>query len=144
MAQEVVKTYYRCSADRTDAFSTRNPEDIANLLHNDTFKTGVRPAEHLRAMNINFMQPDFQSVDPDEPRKSQLEKPSNQLFEGVVKKKGFRLHVTVFQSKKSTSNNWTRHCVFSSRSITLFELRGLKSNVSWAFSFGDTQSSFAL
>ena len=62
-AREALEVYYRASAHRKDFFLVRNFGRLHTLLHDDVFKLGIRPAEHLRAIDIHLRQEEFQILE---------------------------------------------------------------------------------
>ncbi len=67
---------------------TKSPEKLYTLLHDDVFKLGVLPVEE-----------DFDHPTPETINGAVLEIQLNTMFQGILKKKDFRLHITLIQSQ---------------------------------------------
>ena len=98
-AREALEAYYRISAHHEHAFLVRCPEQMHTILHEDAFKLGVLPAEHLRAMDLYLTQERSEVWLPWTIDGNKLSKAFTQLTEGIRRKKYFKLSITFIQTE---------------------------------------------
>jgi len=97
-AREALEAYYRISAHHKNFFLVRYPERLHLVLHNDAFKLGVLPTEHLRVMDLHFTQEKFESHDtPNGIKEAEMSEQLTTLFDGISQKQGFKLRITIIQ-----------------------------------------------
>jgi len=98
-AVEALAAYYPASAHRKNAFVIRCTQSLRldaldALLNDDVFKLGLRPADHLRALDLHLTQEQPirhkpATIDPDG-----LSKQFTHIFDAISHKKDFKLRIT--------------------------------------------------
>ncbi|KAH6857282.1 hypothetical protein BKA58DRAFT_393876 [Alternaria rosae] len=98
-AQEALERYYRASPHRKDAFLVGYSERLHTLLHDDVFNLSVLSTEHLRAMDLHLTQDQFKRDTPAEINEAMLSTTFTQLTKGILRKKDFKLRITIIQTE---------------------------------------------
>jgi hypothetical protein len=100
---------------------TKSPEKLYTLLHDDVFKLGVLPVEE-----------DFDGPTPETINGAVLEIQLNTMFQGILKKKDFRLCITLIQSQIHLKEWDLISCIFVPL-YHAFQAEGAEVHVSWGY-----------